>query len=339
MSRLTVLPPCDDKNILDITMNLYLYPAILVAHRQGFFRLLDTCGKSAEEIAESLDLHHRPVKALLAALRATKLIQQDGEKFSLTVEAKTFLVEGSPNYFGSFWDLMYENSENFSIPELEKSILTNKAQVYAQQELFDSNTTDLAKAQRFTRAMHGLSMGSASVWPHKLDLSRHQTFLDIGGASGAHSLCAVDHWKNLRAIIYDLPEICEIAKTYITDHNKQDSISVHSGNMWSDPFPEADIHFYSNILHDWEPEQNQMLVEKSYRSLPKGGRIIIHEILYEDDFSGPPSAAAYSIMMLGWTRGRQYSGYELVELLRGCGFHNICTERSLGYFSIVTGVK
>lgn len=31
-----ILPPqCDNQKILDITMNLYLYPAVLIAHRLG----------------------------------------------------------------------------------------------------------------------------------------------------------------------------------------------------------------------------------------------------------------------------------------------------------------
>ena len=33
-------PQCDDKTILDITMNLYLYPAVLIAHRPGIFEFI-----------------------------------------------------------------------------------------------------------------------------------------------------------------------------------------------------------------------------------------------------------------------------------------------------------
>lgn len=33
-------PQCDDKTILDITMNLYLYPAVLIAHRLGIFEFI-----------------------------------------------------------------------------------------------------------------------------------------------------------------------------------------------------------------------------------------------------------------------------------------------------------
>ena len=33
-------PQCDDKTILDITMNLYLYPAVLIAHRPASLNLL-----------------------------------------------------------------------------------------------------------------------------------------------------------------------------------------------------------------------------------------------------------------------------------------------------------
>ncbi|HGM5387705.1 TPA: hypothetical protein ACKP07_000550 [Serratia marcescens] len=33
-------PQCDDKTLLDITMNLYLYPAVLIAHGLGIFEFI-----------------------------------------------------------------------------------------------------------------------------------------------------------------------------------------------------------------------------------------------------------------------------------------------------------
>ena len=106
--------------------------------------------------------------------------------------------------------------------------------------------------------------------------------------------------------------------------------------MWEDAFPEADLHFYSNIYHDWSPDKGRLLTEKSFQSLPPGGRIIIHETLYDDDKTGPFPAAAYSMGMLGWSLdGAQYSGLELSTMLTAAGFHDIRVQQTFGYASIV----
>jgi hypothetical protein len=110
--------------------------------------------------------------------------------------------------------------------------------------------------------------------------------------------------------------------------------------MWEDTFPNADLHFYSNIYHDWSREKGAFLTRKSFDSLPSGGRIVVHEMLYDDDKTGPFAAAAFNINMLVWSAdGEQYSGHELSEMLARAGFRNIETKPTFGYYSIVTGTK
>lgn len=115
--------------------------------------------------------------------------------------------------------------------------------------------------------------------------------------------------------------------------------SLLNAALWNDPFPVTDVHFYADIYHDWPPEKGRFLTKKSFDSLPSGGRIIIHEMLYNVEKTGPLMAAAYSVAMLLWTEGQQYSGNELSALLAEAGFADIEVQPSFGYWSIVTGRK
>jgi acetylserotonin N-methyltransferase len=81
------------------------------------------------------------------------------------------------------------------------------------------------------------------------------------------------------------------------------------------------------------------LAQKSFDSLPSKGKIIIHEILFNNDKSGPFFAAASSVSMLVWTKGQQFSGLELTEILSETGFININVIPSCDYWSIVSGEK
>jgi hypothetical protein len=62
-------------------------------------------------------------------------------------------------------------------------------------------------------------------------------------------------------------------------------------------------------------------------------------MLYNDDKSGPFAAAAFSMLMMGWTEGKSYSSAELSAMLTDAGFTDIQVHHTFGYYSIVTGLK
>ena len=81
-------------------------------------------------------------------------------------------------------------------------------------------------------------------------------------------------------------------------------------------------------------------VGRSFASLPAGGRIVIHEMLYDDDKRGPFRMAGFSMCMLGWiVDGKQYSSRELSATLADAGFSDLETIPAFGYNSVVVGTK
>jgi hypothetical protein len=163
--------------------------------------------------------------------------------------------------------------------------------------------------------------------------------LDVGGGSGAHSIGAALKWPDVHAIVFDTAPVCEVAAEFIARYGLQARVGTQVGDMWNDPFPPADLHFYSFIYHDWTPEKCRFLTAKSFASLPPGGRIFIHEMVYDDAKTGPFPIAAFSMIMLGWTEGEQYSGRELSAMLEEAGFTHIDVKPTFGYWSIITAAK
>jgi hypothetical protein len=72
--------------------------------------------------------------------------------------------------------------------------------------------------------------------------------------------------------------------------------------------------------------------------LEPGGRIIIHEMLYSDENTGPLAAVASSLATLLFTEGQKL-GKELSVMLTEGGFTDIEVKPTFGYWSIVTGRK
>lgn len=75
-------------------------------------------------------------------------------------------------------------------------------------------------------------------------------------------------WKRLKAIVFDIP-VCEVAAECAQKYGLRERIATQAGDMWSDPFPPADVHFYSQIFRDWSPEKCRELAVKSFVRLSK----------------------------------------------------------------------
>ena len=167
--------------------------------------------------------------------------------------------------------------------------------------------------------MHGLSIGPALAWPEVVDLAPHQLMLDVGGGSGAHCIGALRRWPHLRAVVLDQPAVCDVAQEFAVQYGLQERLSTAVGEFWTDPFPAADLHFYGMIFHDWPPEKCRLLARKSLSSLNPGGRIIVHEMLFNDDRTGPFAVAAQNVNMLLAMQGQQYSGKEITAMFTEAG--------------------
>lgn len=331
-------PRGDDRLLWDVVFALFGYPAPLIIHKFGIFELLGARPRGLLEICIETKLARRPAQALLSTAVSLGFLDRNGETYSLTPVAEDYLLKDSPFYFGHYWDLLIELDHIFSLSGLEQAIRTDAPNVYGPGDFYERHRDQRELAALFTRGMHSIST-SAYVWPGLVDLSENYVLLDVAGGAGSHAIGAVRRWPRLRAVVFDLEAVCQEADGYVTKAGFRDRIETRVGDMWKDPYPTADVHFYSYIFHNWNAEKCQFLAAKSFDSLPPGGRIIIHQVLYNEDKSGPFAAAAFSMEMLAWTEGEQSTPGELSALLRDAGFREVEAKHTFGYCSMVTGVK
>ncbi len=332
-------PRSDDRPLFDLCFGILGFPVVLVAHDLKLFSLLGEEPRTQSEICKLLNIAPRPAEAILGVCVSRGLVRVEGGRYSLTPVAEDYLLESSPTFFGGFLDLWSSTYSVYSFENLKKAVLTDSPQVYGGEDWIKSHEEQDALARVFTRGMHGHSVAPAMAWPEAVDLSGHRLLLDIGGGSGAHSIGAARRWPNLKAVVLDLAPVCEVAEDFIAREGLESSIETQVGDIWNDPFPKADIHFYSNVYQSFPPEKCRLLTRKSFESLEPGGRMIIHEILYNDERTGPFAAAAFNVVMLLWVEGRQYSGRELSAMLADAGFTDIEVKPTFGYWGIATGQK
>lgn len=333
-------PAMDDIAIHDINTGLFAYPAVLVAHKIGLFDFVAAAPRTAAEIADRFALHPRAIDAILGVCVGTGFLEAAGDRFSATPLTQHYMVRESPTTWAYYLDSLIANHQMYSYPRVEDCLLRNRPQMYEGRELFGVNAADQERANDFTRWMHSVSVGPAAAWPRTIDLAGRRHLLDVGGGSGAHAMAAAEAFPDLTATVFELETVCRIAGEYIAARGLEGRVHTRPGNFWTDPFPAADVHFYSQIFHDWSHDECVTLARKSFDALPGGGLLVLHELLMNDDRTGPLPAVVVNLMMcLLYSTGKQYSGSELVQILVEAGFENASVIPTFGHWHLVRATK
>ena len=319
-------------------LNIFLGQTILYAHEKNIFVFIHTKHPNLATITQHMGISMRATQAVLSACCALKLVLVEDGTFRLTPLSKIYLLPDSPFSYGGVLDDLIQNNFMTSLDTLRNALESDMPQICADNHFATANQ-DPTMAGAFLKLMHSKSAEPAAVWSTLVDLKDADTMLDIGSGAGTHSIYACQHWPHLKAVLFDLEFACRGAEKFVTSYGLEARIHCVTGDMWTDSFPAANVHFYSDILHDWPLDRGQFLLQKSFDALPHGGRIIVHERLFNHDKTGPQSTAAYNVMMMLWTTGQQLSQGELWDMLSTAGFRNIETQHTTEDWSITIGYK
>lgn len=328
----------DDRLIWDTWMSMFHFPTLTIADELGLFSLLKENPLVASDIAKSLSLGERGTEALLGVMTSLGyLVQQDG-KFNLTEVSRNFLLPEAPCYWGGMLKLMANNPLSHS--SLLEALRKDKSSVYQEQDVWETHEIEPEKAKVFTFAMQSMTMPAALGIAKYSDWKNVKRLLDVGGGSAAVSVALVKAYPQLHSTIFELPVVCPITEEYIRNANLSERIDTHPGNFFTDLFPFGyDAILFSNIFHDWGWEKCLHLAKRSFEALPSGGRIYLNEILLSDTKDSPTVATSFSMCMIWWTEGKQFTVGEIKQLLHIAGFENVFVTPTHSYYSLVCAQK
>jgi hypothetical protein len=95
-----------------------------------------------------------------------------------------------------------------------------------------------------------------------------------------------------------------------------------------------------HVLHDWNLQQKQILVQKAYDALPSGGALLVYETIIDDERRENAFGLLMSLNMIIETLGGfDYTGAECMEWMRLAGFSETRVQHLHGPDSMVIGLK
>ena len=334
------LPPVDDTAIWDIWLSVYQVPAISVAIDLELFESLDSCSDSAAGLARRRNFDARALGALLPMLKKLGLLVCHDGLYALSETGRHYMLKSSPYFWGGLFTRVGKTLAPYTL--LLETVNGERANAEKSRPAdgWESGHVDMELARTVTAFMHSHSMAAAVGLSKIHDFSWLGHMLDIGGGSGCFSIAVAASFPEARCTVMELPTICRLANGYIEEAGVQGQVDTLEVDMFRQEWPENyDAHFFSNIFHDWSPETCLDLARKSLDCLLPGGKILLHEMLLDDNASEPAHAVTFSLLMAMGTKGQQFTYPQLRKLLELAGFHDIQRQPAYGYYSLVSGVK
>jgi predicted O-methyltransferase YrrM len=338
--------PCfDPTSIFELYRGNYASELLTaaVAHFQVFGYFLEG-PLTLDELRRQLVLAERPAVVLVTALRAFGLLIDDGPgKLDLSELAREHLLPGSPFDISGYVGL---TADSPGVLAMVERLRTNRpaapkdeGTAFIYREGLDSAMEKEAAARRLTLALAGRARNVAPVLAERVDLSGARVLLDVGGGTGIYAYACLRKYPQLRAIVWDRPEVLKVASEMAVAHGVAERVECRRGDMFVDAVPEADVILLSNVLHDWNVPECKTLIRRCAERLPSGGRLLIHDVFLNDALDGPLPIALYSAALFCVTEGRAYSAAEYSTWLRETQLTPSGVVPTLVHCGVLTGVK
>lgn len=304
------------------------YGSELLTAAVAHFHVFEHLAKGAcsfETLRGALGLAERPAVVLLTALRAMGLLATDAAgKLQLTPLSREFLV-GPPFDLSGYIGL---DADNPGVVAMVERLRSNRpagmkpeesGAAFIYREGVASAMEKEAEARRLTLALAGRARNVAPLLAERIPLPTARLLLDVGGGTGFFSIACLRKNPELRAVVWDRPEVLKVAAELAAANGVAERLECRPGDMFVDAVPQADVMLLSNVLHDWDVPQCRALITRCAAALPVGGRLLIHDVFLHDALDGPLSIALYSAALFCMTEGRAYSAAEYRSWLREAG--------------------
>jgi ubiquinone/menaquinone biosynthesis C-methylase UbiE len=316
---MSALPP--DARLLQLVLGMFVSRALGVAAELGVADVLQEGPLELKELARRTGSDPDGLYRMLRALAAVGVFELQADQRLANNELSALLradVAGSMRA-NVLW---FSDVSGWRAWErLDHSVRTGKP---AFDEAFGSDCftwlgAHPASLAVFQQTMTGLSLASGSALAAAYDFSSLRKVVDVGGGQGTLLSLLIDHFPDLKGVLFDRPEVIQSAREMLKTGRHAANIETVTGDFFESVPGGADAYLLKHIIHDWDDEQCIRVLSNCRRALPPGGRVLIVESVLS---GGPESTITKLIdleMLVMTSGGRERTEQEFCSLLARAG--------------------
>jgi len=287
--------------------------------KAGIFNTLATGPKSVKDISKKLESDERATEILLNALTALNFVVKKGNRYRNHPFTSRYLVKGNPAYRGN--SLLHSLDMWKAWGKLPEILYSGTPAT----DIIKNLEEDRERVEHFICAMYEYAQEPSEIISRMVKPKTVKKFLDVGGGPGTYCFALLKKNPEIKATIVDLSLPLQIAKRLIRERGLTRSIQLIEGDFLEVDFGNGyDLILMSHILHSNSLEDCELLINKGYHALQKGGKLLIHDFILNEDKVSPPSSAIFAVNMLVNTqKGRTYTAGEITSWMEGANFKDI----------------
>lgn len=303
--------------------------ALYVATELGVADAIRDDEIASDEIAKRLNLHADYLYRLLRMLASIGVFEECGERRFRNNKLSHCLRSDSPQSVRKM--VLLHNSPEMSHPWFESlgPALRNGEVPFVQshgEELFDYLDHHPEFDALFTGAMESVEALTGTEYLDDFDWSRYERLIDVGGSNGSKTLAILKRHPQMRALVFDRPQVIENAADYWRD--KVDTellarVTFRGGDMLESvpaARSERDIYLFVAVFHGMGDTQAEKILANLRTACgPHRPTIAIIDCVAEAQRIDP-TVASFDMQMLIGTRGRERTEAEWRALLERGGF-------------------
>jgi hypothetical protein len=317
------------RRLFDRIYAFYDVKVLATALSLGLFEAMRAGPLDDEALAARLGASPRGVRALLLGLSTLGLATHDDGRYALTEAGRRLFLRDGDQYLGGaveFADWQFDALPRLAEAVRDGAIIWEGFEHYIEGARGAESDEAQRRQARFNEGLAAGAEGTARAVLAKVDLSGARRLLDVGGNVGVFAAALLREHPQLRATVFDLPQVARQVNDDARGFGLGDRIDAVGGDFTTDPLPRGyDLISFIRIFNSRTEETCLSLLRKAFDALPPGGRCLFYEehVLPEDPNDFPPGALWGAMFMLISSPGelRKNSWWE--ALFARAGFVNV----------------
>ena len=284
------------------------------------FSAIGEGANTSATIATRTGASERGVRILCDYLTIMELLTKAQGRYALTQESAIFLDRKSPACLASMTGFLAGPWHQGNFDLLAEAVRKGGT---AGGEGDNTKPKDEVWVA-FAKSMAPLTIPAAAFIVQLIGAPEGKAckVLDIAAGHGMYGITVAKHNPNAQVVAVDWPAVLEVAKENAQAAGVASRYKTRTGSAFEADLGEGyDFVLLTNIFHHFDKPTCEKLMRRVLAALKSGGKAVTLDFVPNEDRVSPPTAAAFSLVMLASTdAGDAYTFPEYEKMFRNAGF-------------------